>query len=50
MNRPEKEFGLSMRHLNRIFKEGTGMSMTQYKRNRKIEVAENLLYSDQKSL
>jgi len=39
----ENTFGMSSRHLNRIFKQETGMTITQYQVKQRIDHARNLL-------
>lgn len=39
----ESRLGLSLRHLNRIFKAETGMTLNQYLVRRRLEAAENML-------
>ena len=50
LNRLEDEFGLSRRHLNRIFQAETNMTIKQYYLRKKQEIAENLLYCGDKSI
>jgi|GEM_PF-1404962 len=38
-----QRFKMSSRHLNRIFKEATGLTLNQYLTQRKLEAAENML-------
>ena len=45
-----QEFGMSERHLNRIFKQETGISICRYRINCKIEVAQNLLRTSDNSI
>lgn len=46
----EREFGMSERHLNRLFKAATGWSIGQYRIQRKLHVAKTLLRGSRNSI
>ncbi len=50
LSKCEKVFGMSMRHLNRIFHAATGQSIRQYRVCRQLETAEMLLLNSSYSI
>ncbi len=50
LSRCEAAFGISMRHLNRIFRAETGQSIRQYQVSRQLETAEMLLLNSNCSI